>query len=80
MIAESPAIIRRSFCAAKHPKGSVERARLNLDAATSEYLPGERYIVRRRAVMSEGTPNPAQRFHDRGFRTKGEAEAHIAAL
>ncbi len=79
MIAESPAIIRRSFCAAKHPKGSVERG-LNLDAVTSEYLPGERYIVRRRAVMSEGTPNPAQRFHDCGFRTKGEAEAHIAAL
>jgi hypothetical protein len=25
VIAESPAIIRRSFCAAKHPKGSVER-------------------------------------------------------
>jgi hypothetical protein len=79
VIAESPAIIRRSFCAAKHPKGSVERG-LNLDAVTSEYLPGERYIVRRRAVMSEGTPNPAQRFHDCGFRTKGEAEAHIAAL
>lgn len=38
-------VIRRTFEAAKHPKGSEERARLNRDAQTSEYRPSRRYLT-----------------------------------
>lgn len=54
-----PEVVRRTFEASKHPKGSAERARLNLEWETSEYMPSHRYGVR-------GTPYT--------FRTKGEAE------
>lgn len=37
-------IVRRTFAAAQHPKGSPERKRLNLDVATSEYSPSQKYI------------------------------------
>lgn len=38
-------IVKRTFDAAKHPVGSPERARLNLDPATSEYMTGYKYAV-----------------------------------
>jgi hypothetical protein len=38
-------VIRRTFEAATHPKGSEERARLNCDARTSEYMPSYRYLT-----------------------------------
>ena len=38
-------VIRRTFEALKHEKGSDERARLNLSWVTSEYLPGIRYGI-----------------------------------
>lgn len=73
-------IIRRTFEAAKHPKGSAERSALNCDAATSEYLPSYRYILRKPALMSDGTQNPSQRFHDLTFRTKADAVAYAATV
>lgn len=54
-------VLRRTFAAAKHPKGSEERARLNRDAITSEYMPSERYRT------SDG----------RNFRTKRDAELYV---
>ena len=36
----------RTFEAKKHPVGSEERARLNLDNLTSEYYPSHRYCLR----------------------------------
>lgn len=53
-------VIRRTFEAAQYPKGSEERARLNRDARTSEYMTSYRYMT------SDGE----------SFRTKGEALAH----
>ena len=38
-------IVRRTFEALKYPKGLVERARLNLESRTSEYMPSYRYAV-----------------------------------
>lgn len=37
---------RRLFTAAKHPPGSPERAVLNADSLTSEYLPSRKYALR----------------------------------
>lgn len=54
---------RRTFGAKRYPKGSPERARLNEDVLTSEYMPSYRYCV----------PNGRS---TRSFRTKAEAEAH----
>lgn len=53
-------VIRRTFEAANHPKGSDERARLNENAVTSEYMPSYRYTT------SDG----------RSWRTKAEAQAY----
>jgi len=53
-------VVRRTFEAAKYPKGSPERAELNKSWRTSEYMTSHRYGV-------EGTPFT--------FRTKQEAEA-----
>jgi hypothetical protein len=57
-------VIRRTFEAATHPKGSEERARLNERAETSEYFPAMRY-------MTSGDR--------KSFRTKALALAHIDA-
>lgn len=38
-------VVRRTFAAAKHPKGSPERVALNCDAITSEYYTSRRYAV-----------------------------------
>ncbi len=57
-------IVRRTFEAAKHPKGSAERTRLNLEAATSEYMPSYRYMI-----AGSGT--------NWTFRSKAEAEAEL---
>jgi hypothetical protein len=38
-------IIKRTFDAKKHPKGSDERAKLNCNAATSEYMTSYKYLV-----------------------------------
>jgi len=38
-------IIKRTFEAKKHPKGSEERKELNKSATTSEYNPSEKFIV-----------------------------------
>lgn len=60
-------VIRRTFEALKHEKGSDERARLNLSWVTSEYLPGIRYGI----IEDDGTPTCWN------YRTKRECEAKI---
>lgn len=64
-------VARRTFEAKKFPKGSHERARLNLDALTSEYMPSYRY------VGYDGTSQPSGRPNQQSFRTRGEADAWI---
>lgn len=66
-------VIRRTFEAKNHLPGSPEREALNKDPATSEYLPGQKYLVRRPYFMSNGEPNPSQKFHDETYSTKREA-------
>lgn len=68
-------LLRRTFAAKLHPKGSPERDALNNDVVTSEYMPSYRYVVRVPAMMSDGTPNPVQPFHVWTFTTKSAAEA-----
>lgn len=77
--AVNPTLHRRTFEAAQHPAGSVARARLNCDPLTSEYARSHRYLVRREARMSDGSPNPVQAYHDMTYRTKAEAEAAIGS-
>jgi hypothetical protein len=60
-------IARRTFEAKQHPKGSPERARLNLDARTSEYMTSYRYC----AVEADGRST-------RTFRTRAEAAAVVS--
>jgi len=60
--------IRRTFEAAKHPPGSEERARLNLDWLTSEYMTSHRYGVR----DDDGSHLPFT------YRTKAEADRKAA--
>jgi len=67
-------VIRRTFEAAKHPAGGSRRQELNERTETSEYMPSHRYMVQWPALMSDGSPNPAQSHHNRTFRTKAEAE------
>lgn len=43
-------VIKRTFEAKKYPKGSPERARLNLHTETSEYYPSRKYCV----IYSDG--------------------------
>lgn len=66
-------VIRRTFEAAKHPKGSSKRAKLNSDVETSEYYPSQPWLLRRNFLMSDGTPHPTQQFIDSTFRTRRDA-------
>lgn len=68
-------ILRRTFEARNHPEGSPERARLNCDVLTSEYMTGQRYLFRKPFLMSDGTPHPTQKFNDKTFTTKRQATA-----
>lgn len=70
-----PRVIRRTFEAARYPKGSPARDRLNASPVTSEYLRGSAYVLRRPALSSDGLFLP-QRFHFNTYRTKAEAEAN----
>jgi len=38
-------VARRTFAAKQHRPGSIERARLNLSALTSEYMPGYKFVL-----------------------------------
>lgn len=58
-------VARRTFEARKSPAGSPERAKLNEDWLTSEYLPGHKYGLR----MADGSHTPFT------FSTKAEAMA-----
>jgi hypothetical protein len=63
-------VLKRTFEAAKHPKGSAERARLNLASLTSEYMPSYRYLVDDSERSPRNSPDT--------FRTKGDAETFVA--
>lgn len=73
-------IHRRTFEAARFPKGSTERETLNKDVLTSEYMPSYRYLLRRPFLMSDGTPHPTQKYLDVTFTTRAEADAAANAL
>lgn len=60
-------VLRRTFEALKHPKGSPERNRLNADNLTSEYMPSYRYVVRN----DDGSHTPFT------YRTKAEALSKV---
>lgn len=64
--------LRRTFEASKFHKGSTERAKLNEDVLTSEYMTSHKYLLR-----VPFNP-PAQPFFNETFRTKREAELWIA--
>jgi hypothetical protein len=46
-------IIKRTFEANKHPKGSEERTRLNCSAVTSEYMTSYKYLVGRKQFRTK---------------------------
>lgn len=69
-------ILKRTFEAAKYPKGSAERRELNRAALTSEYMTSYKYVVRWPAVMSDGTPT-GWPFDCHTTRTRAEAEEYI---
>jgi hypothetical protein len=58
-------VVRRTFEAAKFPKGSPERDALNGDWLTSEYMPSHKYGL----LEDDGTKTPFT------YRTKAEAIA-----
>jgi hypothetical protein len=60
-------VVRRTFEAKKYPKGSEDRARLNRDGLTSEYMPSYRYALCDRGAYFMAYP------------TKGEAEQEAYA-
>lgn len=60
-------VVRRTFEALKHGKGSLARQALNLDWLTSEYLPSHRYGLRE----DDGSHTPFT------YRTKAEADAQV---
>ena len=61
-------IIRRTFEAAKFPKGSAERAKLNERWQTSEYMTSYRYGLEASEMSFQ---------NGKTFRTKQEAEAYL---
>lgn len=60
-------IMRRTFEVSKYPEGSPERATLNRDSITSEYITSYRYELRH----DDGT---SANF---AYRTKREAESAL---
>ena len=63
-------LVRRTFAALKHPKGSEERSQLNLDWLTSEYMPSHKYGLRN----DDGTHLPYT------YRTKDNAVDAMSRL
>lgn len=61
-------VIKRTFEAKNAPKGSTERAHLNGNPVTSEYMPSYKYLLQ----TDDGGHTPFQ------FRTKAEAVAYMA--
>jgi hypothetical protein len=46
-------VARRTFEAKQHSLGSIERARLNLSALTSEYMPSYKFVL-----LQDGNETP----------------------
>ena len=59
-------IIKRTFEANKHPKGSQERIKLNEEIVTSEYQPSYKYIL-----------EVGGKYQLKAFRTNQEAKEYI---
>ena len=67
-------IVKRTFEALKHPKGSVERAALNLKSETSEYMPSYKYT----AIIEHPETETHYAFSSsHTFRTKTEAQEYL---
>lgn len=58
-------IIKRTFEALKHPKGSQERIKLNEELITSEYQPDYKYILE------------VGNYQLHAFKTRKEAEEYL---
>lgn len=67
-------IIKRTFEAEKHPKGSPERAKLNENQITSEYMHGTKYIA---FIHLDENEHNGSVTHNRGFATKTECQQWI---
>ena len=61
-------VARRTFAARQHRLGSIERARLNLSALTSEYMPSFKFVL-----LQDGRETPFTCT----TRADAEAKAHI---
>lgn len=62
-------VARRTFEAKRHRLGSIERARLNLSALTSEYMPGYKFVL-----LLDGKETPFT------CTTRADAEAKVHIL
>ncbi len=62
-------VARRTFEAKRHRPGSIERARLNLSALTSEYMPSYRFVL-----LQDGKETPFT------CTTRADAEAKAHSL
>jgi hypothetical protein len=67
-------VIKRTFEAEKHPKGSPERAKLNEEGLTSEYMHSQKYTA---FIHIPANETHLQITHHRSFATKGQAEQWI---
>jgi hypothetical protein len=72
-------LMKRTFAARNYPQGSEDRARLNLTALHSEYMPSQPYLVREPFLMSDGTPHPRQQYIETCYRTKTQAREALNA-
>lgn len=69
-------IIKRTFEAAKYPKGSKEREELNSKAETSEYYTSKKYLA---IIIFPETETHLQITRKQVFATKRECEDFISS-
>ncbi len=70
-------IIKRTFVASKHPKGSKERDVLNEKSETSEYMTSYKYIVREHKAETE---THLAHIIDKSYKSKEEAQQYLNNL
>lgn len=73
-----PQVLKRTFEALKHPKGSTERAKFNDDALTSEYYTSHKYLSLRPFYMSDGSLHP-QTYIKTTHKNKQDASDYLAS-
>ena len=69
-------VLKRTFEASKHPKDSAERAKLNEDSLTSEYMVSHKYEGRVHHPETKTHTAYTDKYH---FNTKAEAEEYVAS-